>query len=179
MQLVPLPGEVSVAIVRGSRLAGRHLHADPPALLTLVLQCCLCVGWVAGRQDERCREEVFLTVPRKWGVLTAPNTHAHNVSQVLPVSCFQRQVSRVGACCCCAVAVMTASLQALTAEAAQKWGMFLLAFLCFSSSAEKPLRLGSGFVFPVFPSFSLLFFFFVPSPFTTLKSKVKQNPLIF
>lgn len=48
----------------------------------------------------------FLQSPRN-GV---PNTYAHHISEALPVSCFQGQVSSAGACCRCAVAVMTASL---------------------------------------------------------------------
>ena len=76
MQLVPLPGEVGVAIVRGSsvrrsgrlRFAGRHLHADPLALLTVVLlRFLLSVGWVARRRMERCGEGLFLTVPKTGG----------------------------------------------------------------------------------------------------------------
>lgn len=92
---------------------GCHLHADPLALLAVVLQCCPSLDWVVRRQGEQRREGVFLTVPKKRGVPTVPNTRAHHISEVLPVSCFQGQVSRMGTCCCFALAVMTASLPAL------------------------------------------------------------------
>lgn len=123
MLSVPLP--VSIAIVQGSCISaavatGRHLHADPLALLAVVLQCPLPAGLAAGRQDEQRREGAFLTVPRKQGAPTVPNACARSVSEGLPVSRFPGQVSGVGACCCGAMAVVTATLQALTAEAAPK-----------------------------------------------------------
>lgn len=59
-----------------------------------------------------------------------PHARARCVGEVRAVPCFLGLVSRAGAGCCGAVAVVTARLPALVARAARKQGMFLLAFPC-------------------------------------------------
>lgn len=138
MRSVPLPGK-SASLFLADRvsplppspalrgMSGRHLPADPLVLLTVVLQCRLPVGWAAKRQDERCREGGISYSPQETGALTVPRARARRVGKVGAVPCFPGPVSHAGAGCRGAVAVVTA-LRALTAKAAQKRGMFLLAF---------------------------------------------------
>lgn len=172
MQLVLLPGEVSVAIVRGSCISAAAVAcaSQDVTCMQICLPCwlwccsvtCLQAGLQGGRMGSGGKG-CFLHSPRNGGYWQCQTL----VHTMLARFCLYhvsrgRFLARE-----LAAVVLWLSWQPVSkpwrgwrgcskvGEVSAGFSLFL--FWCVRLK-EKPLRLGSVFVFPVFPSFFLLFF---------------------